>query len=267
MMEQRDEKERPVPALREAGDRAQTTMNQDKPARICDANTSDGSDRESRTDCVVEHPVQRLVEAGVTAPAELDRYRNIDADTAAKLNFAQPSPGILISYLDLNGRPMIGKTGTSFCRLRHAPEHVPKIGHTYSTPPDQGSHMYFPSGLRAKLDAGNDLNVTEGEIKGSVLDALGLAAIALPGWTCWSTPGTDQLHPDWAGLGLAGRRVNLIPDLDGAFNHDIHVQIVKLVAALQANEVASVNLVKIPPVSSTKLGIDDYLALSQESPE
>jgi hypothetical protein len=200
-----------------------------------------------------------LVSMGITEPEEQEPYSRVDAEQAAALGFASPTSGIVIAHQNLDGSQMIGLTGSPYFELRHDNGLEPSPGRRYSMVPKSGTHPFFPRWLKKFLESTDFCLITEGSKKASVLSCLGFPCIGIVGWTVWRKTGTDELHDDFRQIPVAGRTIYLIPDFDGAFNTMIHREVQKLSLALYAAKAAEVRLIKLPPVSDKKLGIDDFI--------
>ncbi len=200
-----------------------------------------------------------LVSMGITEPEEQELYSRVDAEQAKALGFASPTSGIVIEHRNLDGSQMIGLTGSPYFELRHDKGLEPAPGRRYSMAPKSGTHPFYPRWLQELLESTDFCLITEGAKKASVLSCLGFPCIGIVGWTVWRKTGTDNLHDDFRQIPVAGRKIYLIPDFDGAFNVMIHREVQKLSLALYAARASEVRLIKLPPVSDRKLGIDDYI--------
>ncbi len=199
-----------------------------------------------------------LISIGVVDPLEQDLYTPVNEDEAVEFGF-RPIPGMFIVHTNIDGTIMDGIDGAPFLELRYADGHLPTPGRRYSMRPGSGTHLFFPARLKELLDAKDFCVITEGAKKASVLSCLGFPCIGLTGWTTWRITGTDDLHDDFAQIQIRNRKFYLLPDFDGAFNPDIHREVQKLSLALYGAGAKEVRLIKLPPVSDKKMGVDDYL--------
>ncbi len=201
---------------------------------------------------------------GIDLQDEQRVYVPVTADVAVQYGFQPPTDGIFIVHTNLNGSVMLGADGEPFVELRHADGQLPAPGRRYSMRPGSGTHLFFPRRLKEFLDSTDFCLITEGAKKASVVSCLGFPCIGLIGWSAWRTTGTDDLHYDFRQIQLENRNLFLIPDFDGAFNADIHREVQKLALALHGAGAREVRLVKLPPVSGEKMGIDDFLVMIRE---
>lgn len=196
---------------------------------------------------------------GITDPFEQELYVEVLKAEAGPLGYFPATDGTVIIHLNLDGSPMVGEDDKPFAELRHADGQLPERGRRYSMRPKSGTHLFFPRSLREFLAMMDFCIITEGAKKASVLSCLNFPCLGLTGWSAWRKTGTDELHADFNQIDIAGRTFFLLPDFDGAFNPDIHREIRKLSMALYKYGAEKVKLIKLPPVSGEKMGIDDFL--------
>lgn len=206
-----------------------------------------------------------LSSIGITDPYEQTLYVEVSKDVADSSGFYPGTDGILVWHMNLDGSAMMGEDGEPFAELRHADGQLPGPGRRYSMRPRSGTHLFFPRWLRELLESTDFCIITEGAKKGSGVSCLGFPCIGLIGWCAWRKTGTDELHADFDQIPIAGRTFYLLPDFDGAFNADIHREIQKLSLALYGAGAGKVNLIKLPPVSGEKMGVDDFLLSIKEN--
>ncbi|MFZ2658657.1 MAG: DUF3854 domain-containing protein [Victivallales bacterium] len=206
-----------------------------------------------------------LNDIGITDPIEQDLYVEILKSEAEDLGFHPATDGILICHLNLDGTSMIGEDERPFAELRHADGQLPEPGRRYNMRYKSGTHLFFSRRLKKLLEEKDYCIITEGAKKASVLSCLGFPCIGIIGWCSWRKTGTDELHADFNQIDVAGRTFYLLPDFDGAFNPDIHREIRKLSLALYKYGAEKIKLMKLPPVSGEKMGVDDFLMSLKES--
>jgi hypothetical protein len=128
----------------------------------------------------------------------------------------------------------------------------------YLQPRRSGVRIYFPlATLDAVLHSDQPLYVVEGEKKSLAVAQTGLPAVGICGIEGWHVAGSKDLHPDLDDVGIAGRRIYLIPDADVRTKPAVARAVRGLAAALSARGTASVELVRVPAGFK---GIDDWLA-------
>ena len=147
----------------------------------------------------------------------------------------------------------------------------------YLSPKGGGTRLYFPPRSRGGRlqNPSQPIIVVEGEKKAALLDQLGYAVIGLCGVSCWSAhrakgedgraTGERELHPDFAGIPLAGRSVCICFDADVGSKPGVASEEFTFASTLQTAG-AVIKCIRIPDDPDTdKTGIDDYLAATQKS--
>src|SRR5262249_49721415 len=126
----------------------------------------------------------------------------------------------------------------------------------YLQPRDSGVRIYFPlATLDAALHSTEPLYLVEGEKKALAVAQTGLATIGICGIEGWHLARARALHPDLDDVGLADRRVYVVPDADARTNPDVARAVRQLGRAL-ADRGADAHLVHVPDGYK---GIDDWL--------
>ncbi|MCE9597039.1 MAG: DUF3854 domain-containing protein [Spirochaetia bacterium] len=183
-----------------------------------------------------------------------------------------------------------GQICKSLGRFDLKPEHLPALGIPYYLPGQQddvqvrfkpqvpvkgrdgksakylsaaggSTHLYFPPSMRGdsvRNDVSIPLIIVEGEKKALCAESNGFASVAIAGVTCWNHPGTKELHEDFCYIGLEGRLIYISFDSDAQSNAIVSSQEKRLARALVTSG-ATVRLVRIPPETNSKVGLDDYI--------
>jgi hypothetical protein len=122
-------------------------------------------------------------------------------------------------------------------RFKVFPPLVDAEGHSvkYLQPRGTPPRLYFAvTCLHKVLEGDAPLWLVEGEKKALAIAQLGLPAVGFAGVEGWHVAGDQRLLPDFAVIGLEGRRVELLPDGDYRTNTNVERAIRHFAAALRA---------------------------------
>ena len=105
----------------------------------------------------------------------------------------------------------------------------------YLQPKGREPRLYFVAAcLRGVVDGDEPLWLVEGEKKAIAVTQLGLPAVGFCGAEGWHRQGTTALLPDFDGLRLCNRILELVPDGDYQTNLDVKRAVQRLGGALLA---------------------------------
>lgn len=173
----------------------------------------------------LEEAVSRYAEA-VMEDQEVAAYlqgRGIEWETASTFRLGvvdDPYPGheryvgmLAIPYLGTGDRPL-----TVRFRCLKAHDHRENYHGKYNTMKDDPSRIF---NVRAVIQAGAEISVTEGEMDAMILNQIGIPAVAIPGADAWKThyrrvlAGFSQVYvwgdPDQAGGEFISRLTRAMP--------------------------------------------------------
>jgi hypothetical protein len=106
----------------------------------------------------------------------------------------------------------------------------------YIQPPRSSVRVFFPIATLPAVMGVEDIPlwVVEGEKKSLAVSQTGLPSIGIAGISCWNTPGSRRLHPDFDQIPLMGRVVELVPDSDWQTHPRVRSAVGALATALAA---------------------------------
>ncbi len=120
-------------------------------------------------------------------------------------------------------------------RLKVFPMLTDAAGHTmkYLGPKGAAPRLYFTIwSLPILEDSTVPLWLVEGSKKGLAVGQLGLPAVAFEGIEAWHSRGFQQLLPDFDGIALRGRTIELLPDGDWQHNGAVERGVRRFASAL-----------------------------------
>jgi hypothetical protein len=103
----------------------------------------------------------------------------------------------------------------------------------YLQPPGSGVRVFFPiATLSAVIGSESPLWLVEGEKKSLAVAQLGFPSVGIAGINAWNARGSRGLHPDFDGIPLMGRVVELVPDSDWRTHPRVRSAVSALATAL-----------------------------------
>lgn len=144
-------------------------------------------------------------------PSDFDRLLGFQVPAAVQSLMLLPYPDPAGGYFDMFQVKL-------FPALEDGDGHKVK----YLQPRGSAPRLYFVRQvLAAVMDASRSLFLIEGAKKSIAAAQLGLPAIGFNGIEGWHVRGSRALLPDFDGIPLEGRVVELVPDGDAATNPDV----------------------------------------------
>jgi hypothetical protein len=105
----------------------------------------------------------------------------------------------------------------------------------YLQPPRSSTRIFFPiASIPAVIGSDAKLLIVEGEKKSLAAVQHGHVAVGIAGISCWNTPGSRRLHPDFDRVPLMGRLVEIVPDSDWQTHPRVRAAVGALATALAA---------------------------------
>ncbi len=196
-----------------------------------------------------------LTKSGLTETTiRMHKLRSVPPDLIGRLlGFDPPEvrSAMLIPYPDPAGGFM------DHIRVKVFPPFRDRRGHTtkYLQPKGAPPRLFFPlMTLGEVLNGDCPIWLLEGEKKGAAVAQLGLPAIGFAGIEGWRARGSRELLPDFDGIPLRGRVIELVPDSDWRTNPSVARGAKAFSEALETRG-ARVRLVDIPSKRADQVGV------------